>query len=162
MAYCLFGATPLPTNADLLSRRNSNEIQIKIQWFSPKCGTWKACLAAILCQGSELTRRNFTENWIKITWFPFKKMHFKFSSTRQQPFCLRCVKNPLVQDAIQDAFRARLFHSLLAQHLTAGNLPAVRAVQGDCQRPVKYDGKSHCTGRVSPQSIANQVIPTYI
>ena len=31
----------------------------------------------------------------------------------------------------------RLFHSLLAQPLTAGKLPAVKAVQGDCQWPLR-------------------------
>ena len=39
------------------------------------------------------------------------------------------------------------------------NLPAVRAVQGDCQLPVKTMGIP--TRRESPQSIATDVIPTY-
>ena len=39
------------------------------------------------------------------------------------------------------------------------NLPAVRAVQGDCQLPVKTMGIP--THRESPQSIATDVIPTY-
>ena len=37
---------------------------------------------------------------------------------------------------------SRLFNSLLAQHL-----PAVRAVQGDCQWPFKNGGNSHCSYR---------------
>ena len=49
---------------------NKEEILMKlkskyIDFHSQKCSTWKACLAAILSQGSEIRGRNFTENWIK-------------------------------------------------------------------------------------------------
>ena len=42
----------------------------------------------------------------------------------------------------------------------AGKFPAFKAVQGDCQWPLKMIEIP--TGHVSPQSIATEAVPTHI